>query len=491
MKLVIRIFVIFCILASALPARTYAANNPLRANLFLSWNITESDAIDLARWDLIVLDAEVGARQPELIKKIRTKNPSIRILAYVSPVELHTFTEELEAEAPLRSALLAEAPEQYYVHRADGSAVSFWPTAHVMNITGPWRTLVEKFIQKKILTNKLWDGVMLDNVWDGLTWYVGGVDLNDDGLEDSAIDANAAWRSAMHSLIADVKKQNPHKLIVGNGSTDFTELDGVLFENFPDHGWTETVSRATEFQRNKKIIVFNTTSSEKSLSQMQFGLASAVLFDAYFAFDFGSTNHASKWWFDAYDHKLGKPLGPAAQVETNLWERTFAHGLALVNTGDASTTRDLAQPYDLGSEQLTHITLGPQTGVVLTEPIKQFSIPFNHPAMWAHFYSMQGTETHAPLAITASKSGTRTIPQSPKLFLNKKLTEGGARYTIKTTTDSQALRIKIFDSKKALVSEWQILKTNSNEPVYISVRDVNHDGIEEIIILRLRELGAQ
>ncbi len=320
-------------------ATTTAQQHPRTANLFLSWKITAADAQKLARWDLVVLDAEVGARQPKLIKKMRALHPGIKILAYVSTSELHIPTDELEQEAPLRNALLAHAPEQFYVHRANGDAVYFWPNAHLMNLTGPWRALLTTFIKKKIFANPVWDGVMLDNVWDGVTWYVGDVDLDDDQKTDVPDAANAAWSDATKQLINDLRAAGPKKIIIGNGSTQFDALDGVVFENFPDHGWAETVARAREFHAThtkNPIIIFNATARNNTENQsettMRLGLNSALLFDAYFAYDFGDTNHASLWWYPAYEQKIGAPRGAPIEISPGVWQREFSRATITVDT---------------------------------------------------------------------------------------------------------------------------------------------------------------
>jgi hypothetical protein len=339
MKIRTSVFLVLTFLLIS-PLTASAAQKPLRANIFLSWQLTDADAVKLSQWDLIILDAEIGARQPKLIKKIRARNPQIKILAYVSAVELQKDQNQLALHAPLRSALRARTTDALYAHRIDGSAISFWPTANLMNVTSDWQIILPKFINEKILATKLWDGIMLDNVWNGVSWYVGATDLDNNQIEDSPEIANAVWNSAMHSMISRIKKQSPRALIIGNGSEIYTELDGLVFENFGQNNFYQTMVRVQNLSR-KKIAILNSTAENldtPSTEQMRFGLTSALLFDSYFSYDMGDTNHASLWWFKEYDLKLGNARGPAIELRPYVWSRAFKSGNVYVNASNATTT---------------------------------------------------------------------------------------------------------------------------------------------------------
>jgi hypothetical protein len=354
MKIRITAFLVLTFLLIS-PNMVSAAEKPLRANIFLSWQLTDADAVKLSQWDLIILDAEIGARQPKLIKKIRARNPRIKILAYVSAVELQKDQNQLALHAPLRSALRARTPESAYARRPDGAPISFWPTANLMNVTGAWQTILPKFIHEKILSTKLWDGIMLDNVWNGVSWYVGATDLDSNQIEDSPMIANAVWNSAMQTMISQIKKQSPRALIIANGSEIYSELDGFVFENFGQKNWYQTITRVQNISEKKKLTILNATSEnldEPSVQQMRFGLGSALLFDAYFSYDFGDTNHASLWWFADYNLRLGNARGPAVELQPNVWSRAFKNGKVMVNVSTATTT-------------LSGIELGPQSSRII------------------------------------------------------------------------------------------------------------------------------
>ena len=46
-------------------------NSPKLANYYLNWDLSETQAKDLSKWDLLVLDMEVQARHPDLLQKFQ------------------------------------------------------------------------------------------------------------------------------------------------------------------------------------------------------------------------------------------------------------------------------------------------------------------------------------------------------------------------------------------------------------------------------------
>jgi len=65
-------------------------NSPKLANYYLNWDLSETQAKDLSKWDLLVLDMEVQARHPDLLQKMRLWNPDIILLVYITPQEIIT-----------------------------------------------------------------------------------------------------------------------------------------------------------------------------------------------------------------------------------------------------------------------------------------------------------------------------------------------------------------------------------------------------------------
>ena len=64
---------------------------PKRANYFLPWRISDSEARQLAKWDLLILDMETQATSRPQIELIRRLNPDIILLAYITAQEIRRF----------------------------------------------------------------------------------------------------------------------------------------------------------------------------------------------------------------------------------------------------------------------------------------------------------------------------------------------------------------------------------------------------------------
>src|SRR3989338_5735002 len=71
--------------------------NPKIANFYLRWTVYEGEARELSKWDVVFLDMEVGSRTPDSIRLMRSLNPNIKILAYITASEIRTDAASLGA----------------------------------------------------------------------------------------------------------------------------------------------------------------------------------------------------------------------------------------------------------------------------------------------------------------------------------------------------------------------------------------------------------
>lgn len=363
---------------------TIKTTAPKRANIFLAWRLTPEEAADLARWDLLILDAEVGAKQPELIRAIRAKNPQTIILAYMSTQEIRKDADKMPDYAPTRAALAARVSDSWYLTRANGERVSFWPTAWMINITSDWKTVLPQFIHDQILSTGLWDGIMFDNSWDNVTGYVGSVAGADD----------AAWRAATHELFSNLRALNPEAILLGNGSAIYTELNGVLFESFPRAGWSTTLANAkkiTDTGRPPAFALINSNADNienpNDWQTMRYGLTSALLTNSYYSFDFGDQRHESRWWYDEYNAALGRSIGDPKNIDNlknsfmgaGVWRRDFANGSVFVNNSGAARALPLNTDFETlrGTQDsnqnsgrlVSEIDLDAHDGIILLKPL--------------------------------------------------------------------------------------------------------------------------
>ncbi len=340
---------------------------PKLANYFLHWELTESDVQSLARWDVVVLDMENQVRNPGLLKKLRTLNPKIIILAYITSEEI--AQNAVSSPSIMRRRLASRLSDNWYLTDPNGNRLTFWGGTHMLNVADNsplvngqrFTSALASFVSDEILSTGLWDGVFYDNTWDSLSWLTTNVDLDRDGAVDTNIDEH--WRSGYRALFNETRRLTGDKyILVGNGGTKAyrNELNGILLENFPNTGgWSGTMDIYQFYEQGQRtphvmIIDRNTLNSGKNNNyrSVRFGLASSMLGNGYYAFDYGDKDHGQLWWYDEYDAKVGDPISAPASLSgdkpfvSGVWRREFEHGVALVNGTDKAQEVDLGGEYE-------------------------------------------------------------------------------------------------------------------------------------------------
>ena len=373
---------------------------PRLLNLWFTWQIPEDKLAELAKWDVVVLDQDQQARFPERIRKLRELNPKIKILAYASSSNIAAAQFVEESNFP--GYQLAHAiPEAWYMHRGT-LRVGFWPGAWLINVTNlapkdsqgrRWNDFLPEYIQNTLWSSGLWDGVVLDEALPGATWFVGkGLDISGDGQAEPDDLVNREWQAGWKKLAQNVRSRlGPNALIMGNGSAVYAGVtNGILFEDFPRYGWASGFrDYQTSLRSNAKpaLSAFNTNPNNvndpANWKLMRFGLASALLEDGYYSFDYGNRDHGQTWWYDEYDATLGKPDGSsyivrpsnASGIVEGVWWRDYERGAVAVNSLKTAEKVDLPGVYErlrgtqdtvTNSGRLeTSVTLGPQEGIIL------------------------------------------------------------------------------------------------------------------------------
>ena len=306
---------IFILLGLLLPHQLFALPEvkptfPRLANYFLHWTISEAEARELAKFDLVILDAEAQERSRAELKLLRHLNPRAILLAYVPAAEIRRDVASLREIAPLRYKLGAGVPEQWYVHDAAGARRSFWPGTWIVNVTnfatrtelssvgtelssgGPmrWNEYLPQFVAREILANDIWDGVFYDNAWDEIVHFARGApDLDGDGAPDEAVQANRAWQQGLRALYAHTRALAPNKLIVQNDGVIYApEVHGVLLENFPRKGFARYLKDLRvirEQARDPAIPILNATTfntgAREDWRAIRFGLGAALFTDSF------------------------------------------------------------------------------------------------------------------------------------------------------------------------------------------------------------------
>ncbi len=354
--------VMYCTAVSRVAATSGIPGSPKLLNPYLGWEITEANLPRLARWDVVILDADQQARVPDRIRKLRALNPSIKILAYIASEEIATARFSEPVEFPIGN-MATQIQDVWYVRDPVGNKVFFWPGSAMLNVTnvGPpgatgerWNEFLPRFIHEHILSSGLWDGIFLDNTFNRLSDHLKtSVDLDRDGIADARVTTDAAWRNGMFKMIHRLRELNPNAILMGNGGLSYAgELHGVLFENYPSWNWSvnwQEFRQSLVRSRSPSISALNVNTKNENrpgdYKRMRYGLANALVGGGYYSFDTGDADHHTLWWYDEYETRLGTPRGEprtlvggramGVEIVPAVWARDFQNGIVMFNSTNA------------------------------------------------------------------------------------------------------------------------------------------------------------
>lgn len=409
---------------------------PRLSNYFLSWELSDEQAAELAKWDLVILDMEHQVKNKEKILKMRELNPKIIILAYIATQEIRSDAMQLSQYIPLRAELYQGIQSNWWLKRPDGQKVTWWPSTEMLNVADVapkvnsqnWGDFFSNFVTEKVLASDLWDGIFFDNTWNGLTGMVGdNLDIDGDGAVETKSEIEAAYRRGMASVFDKIRAAGPQYILMGNDGDIFTELNGMQLENFPyARGWSKMLKDYVAFQGAgfpPAFSAFNANTANiggrDDYQKARYGLTSALLSDGFYSFDLGDQNHGQTWWYDEYNVFMGEPAGqpflvknrgpetssgqPASLIDFNqrgLWRRDFKDGLVLVNSGNIAETIDLAGEYEKlrGTQDpgvndgliVSSVTVQPQDGLILLRPLDELMGAFFRNGSFARVFNLQG-----------------------------------------------------------------------------------------------------
>lgn len=323
---------------------------PKLANYYLKYytNYRSEDYEALKKWDLVITQNDIQLNNKNFISEYKAAQPNGIILAYVySAMSL-----------PVPQGLYGDIDRaNLWLKNKNGEKLEIWSNIFATNLSQEaWANLNVDFVDRKYQAGA-WDGVMYDFVDSSIDHYSkSGIDINNDGrTEDSSV-VNAAWQRGMINLFAKTRARFPNKYIIMNGNSLAgyqPATNGRIFENFPTPWeskgrWQDTMyqylRRLPALNRQPQLYVINaTTNNSGNMSnyrQMRFGLASTLLGDGYFSFDFGDQKHEQTWWYDEYDVVLGRAESAYYNlldlnndyIQPGLWRRDFENGITVVNS---------------------------------------------------------------------------------------------------------------------------------------------------------------
>ena len=378
---------------------------PHLANYFLKWEISDYEAQNLAKWDLLVLDMEVQENSPEALKKIRRLNPDVIILAYITSQEIMDDFKYYHL-ANLRPKLKEGIDDSWYLKDESGNKISNWSGTYMLNLSNKSLTntkgqrfndYLPEFIVNNIKASGLWDGVFYDNTWGDLAWINrNNIDLDNDGRRESVAEINSLWAEGFKKMLDKTRTLvGKDFLIVGNGKIYEpyqAVLNGMMFENFPsswegDGTWAGSINnylKLPSLNASPSLSIINTyNKNQNNFELMRFALSSTLLGNGFFSYDYDTTNHTQLWWYDEYDINLGRAnsqaynlLNNSKTINNSIFRRDFENASVFVNASAKREIKIFSQesfskpkgnqdPKFNTGERLNFLDLAPNTGAIL------------------------------------------------------------------------------------------------------------------------------
>jgi len=477
---------------------------PKVANLFFKWDISASEAKELAQWDILVIDMEVQRLTLNSLKLIKKYNPDVKLLAYLAVADIRGDSGTLSGT--LRKKLYNQIDARWWLKDASGNKVEWWPGNPLINVSDnveksngkDWADVLANFLANDLMSTGYWDGVFLDNLWSDVSFLkrVAQVDINNDGKEDATKYMNDEWRDGMTQVLQKVRnKLGSQKLIVANGGEYYDDyVNGVLYEHFPAKGWKQTMQKYELILNSGQAPVIGilnvnvqNTGKKTDYQKMRFGLASALLDDGYYSFDNGDQTHHEIWWYDEYDAYLGAPAGAPVEIfgKTNftdgVWRRDFKNGLVLVNSGASSKTVNLGGEYEKihGAQDpdvndglfVDEVELAPEDGLLLLRPIDKITHALFVNGSFARIFNNKGGTV---------RSG---------FFSYEDKFKGGSQVVIRDIDHddldeyivAEKNKIMVFDDSGVKLREFYPYTEKYTGSINFNVGDINGNGFLEIV----------
>ncbi|HNW55790.1 MAG TPA: putative glycoside hydrolase [bacterium] len=347
-------------------AATLPESYPRLANYYLKYygHVGSADLEGLKKWDLLILPNDYQWAFPDFFASYKQAKPKGLVLAYVYP--------SMAMSSNINRLWELAEEKDLWLRDASGNRIEMWPGLYAINITkAEWQTINVNFLSNELDWNK-WDGLMFDTVDAGISRFnKNGIDIDDDNQAESVDEMDSAWRQGMANIFKKTRdKLGSQKIILINGNSLASyqpKINGRVFETFPAYwegngSWSASMEyyldKLPKQNYSPQIYVINgntcNNGDRNNYQKMRFGLASALLGDGFFSFDYGEESHEQLWWYDEYSVNLGRPTSKAynllainnSKIQAGLWRRDFENGVIVVN----STNK--RQIYSLKNEEL-------------------------------------------------------------------------------------------------------------------------------------------
>jgi hypothetical protein len=228
-----------------------------------------------------------------------------------------------------------------YLSTASPHAVGARIAAHATKWPQTWLLNVTPYCPVDPATGQTWVDYaayrarqsFADTPWDGLLWDDGNVSF--ENLSGGQLDANndnkadggngpsgTGWQDGVKHLLAATRLLAPDKLQLVTDAYYPGLMDGQMMEHFPYYsdGWTSGINTYLLMMGSagaapNTIISADTANRADTvndgipnLRQMRLDLATALMGNGYFSYDYGPKHHGQTWWYDEYDGGEGSSL---------------------------------------------------------------------------------------------------------------------------------------------------------------------------------------
>lgn len=493
--------------AFTLPDHKY----PRTAAFFLKTSPFSEDEIQsLAKFQLVILDAQVQLHQQTVLTRLRDMNPTIVLLAYTSGVEYPKYRlESIERLGGIWHRIGERLSSEWFLKTADGKEVSFWPGNVLMhpgsrNASGTtYAEYLADFLSREVMATGLWDGLFFDTVWDGIYWVDRTIDSDRDGTLDDKEKVDHAWRDGQNLFFKALRDRfGDRYLLVGNGMLEpyAHYLNGRMFEGFPDPsegGWAGSVKRYRAISligAPPHVTAINSDTKNsgnwKDWKRMRYGLTTTLLFDGYYSFDYGTQARDLLYWYDEYAVSLGKPSSFAARnlldgiidsVRPGVWRRDFQYGVVLINSTTTEQSLKLDEEFervhgkqdpDTNDGSITsRVTLAPESGLLLLRPIEAIvGSPFVNGA-FARILNKTGDVTRTGFfSYEQGERGGTTVAR-------RDLDHDGSDEII--VASSNAVTIRRANGERH--TSFYPYGTNTSYGIRFALADLDGDGRDDIV----------
>lgn len=349
-------------------------------------SISQSEAEQLAKWDIVVLNSSAGYYSPNEVRHIRTINPNTKILVWVSV----GLWPQGQASGYLCDKVNSDSSEDWWVHKNGSGSIderrlvpdSNYPSLILPNPKSEWATNLLKYLHEDLMSIGTFDGVFYDACWYD-SWFSSILQNTDISIEE--------YRDGVRDILKETRiREGSEAIILGNPGVEWgsessywSYANGHYQENALGNefgiGWPRILQiyevnmtkpsppsrihwigvdvRYNRSVGNARSMTQNDLSQD-DLRRMRFGLGITLLDDGYFGFDKGDGLHGQLWRFPEYDANLGLPRGKY-ELAHGVFGRDYENGMVLVNPGAQQTIELDGRYRDMTTNRITQEILVP------------------------------------------------------------------------------------------------------------------------------------